>query len=177
MLLAGDEFGRTQQGNNNAYCQDNPVSWLDWDLAASPEGRALTAFTARLIRLRHAHPILRCARFLYGKEELLGGLLDIAWFDEQGRGISPEAWNDPAQRTLVLRRAARTDDGTIPVLTLLLNPTEERRPFQLPPPAMKTSILIDTAMPEAPEQPLTETTVVVSAHSAVLLLATAGGKS
>ena len=63
MLLAGDEFGRTQQGNNNAYCQDTPVSWLDWELAASPEGRALTAFTARLIRLRHAHPIFTAQSF------------------------------------------------------------------------------------------------------------------
>ena len=171
MLLAGDEFGRTQQGNNNAYCQDNAVSWLDWELATSADGRALAAFTARLIGLRHAHPILRCARFLYGKEELPGGVLDIAWFDEQGGPISPDAWNDPAQRTLVLRRAARADDGTIPVLTLLLNPTEECRQFHLPPPAMKTSVLIDTAKPEAPERPLTEAIVAVSAHSAVLLLA------
>ena len=97
MLLAGDEFGRTQQGNNNAYCQDTPISWLDWELAASVEGRALIAFTTRLIKLRHAHPILRCAKFLYGKEKLPGGLLDIAWFDDQGGVIPPEAWNDPEQ--------------------------------------------------------------------------------
>jgi isoamylase len=177
MLLAGDELGRTQQGNNNAYCQDNPISWLDWDVAAAPESRALIAFTTRLIKLRHAHPVLRCAKFLYGKEELPGGLLDIAWFDDQGGTISPDAWNDPEQRTLILRRAARNDDGAIQVLTLLLNPTGEDRPFHLPPPAMQTSILIDTAAPEAPDQPLVKETVAVSARSAVLLLAIADGQS
>jgi isoamylase len=176
MLLAGDEFGRTQQGNNNAYCQDTPISWLDWELAASVEGRALIAFTTRLIKLRHAHPILRCAKFLYGKEKLPGGLLDIAWFDEQGGMIPAEAWNDPEQQTLILRRASRSDDGTIPVLTLLLNPTTQDRPFRLPPPSMKTWVLIDTAAPEAPERPLTEETLTVSAHSTVLLLASVEGK-
>jgi isoamylase len=176
MLLAGDEFGRTQHGNNNAYCQDTPISWLDWQAASSVEARALSAFTARLIKLRQVHPILRCARFLYGKEKLSDGLLDIEWFDEQGGTISAEAWNDPEQRTLILRRASRDDGGTIPVLTLLLNPTGDDRPFHLPPPAMRTSILVDTAAPEAPERWLTEETVTVSAHSAVLLLATMEGQ-
>jgi glycogen operon protein len=145
-------------------------------LAASLEGRALTAFTARLIRLRHAHPILRCAKFLYGKEEFPGGILDIAWFDEQGGVIPPGDWNDPEHRTLILRRASRSNDGTIPVLTLLLNPTGDDCLFRLPPPAMNTSVLIDTAAPEAPEQPLTEETMTVSAHSAVLLLAAIEGQ-
>jgi len=176
MLLAGDEFGRTQQGNNNAYCQDNEISWLDWTLAAAPEGQALIAFTTRLIKLRHAHPILRCAKFLYGKEQLPGGVLDIAWFDEQGGTIAPDAWNDPEQRALILRRAARDDHGAVTVLTVLLNPTAEDRSFHLPPPAMQTTILIDTAAPEAPEQPLNEATVKVSARSVVLLLRTAEGK-
>ena len=63
MLLAGDEFGRTQSGNNNAYCQDNEMSWLDWSMAASPPGIALTAYVARLIALRREHPVLRHPRF------------------------------------------------------------------------------------------------------------------
>ncbi len=68
MLLAGDEFGRTQRGNNNAYCQDNEISWLDWSMAASPPGIALTAYVARLIRrLRHEHPVLRHPHFLHWK--------------------------------------------------------------------------------------------------------------
>src|SRR4051794_17816406 len=69
MLLGGDEFGRTQQGNNNAYCQDNEMSWFDWKLAESSEGRALIAYVARLVELRHQHPVLRCRHFLHGKDE------------------------------------------------------------------------------------------------------------
>ncbi len=67
MLLAGDEFGRTQGGNNNAYCQDNEVSWLDWSMAASPPGLALTDYVARLIALRREHPVLRHGYFLHGR--------------------------------------------------------------------------------------------------------------
>src|SRR5665213_1169312 len=109
MLLAGDEFGRTQQGNNNAYCQDNDVSWIDWTQAHSAEGTALAAFTTRVIGLRKRYSILRCRNYLYGKEETARGVLDMAWFDEQGGTISPEEWNNPEERCLVLRRSARID--------------------------------------------------------------------
>src|SRR6185312_6255954 len=63
MLLAGDEFGRTQQGNNNAYCQDNEVSWLDWRMADSAEGAELSDYVARLIALRRDYPVLRHPQF------------------------------------------------------------------------------------------------------------------
>src|SRR6202008_3331314 len=62
MLLAGDEACRTQHGNNNAYCQDNEISWFDWELAASPQGRQMTRFVARMIALRKSHPLLRETR-------------------------------------------------------------------------------------------------------------------
>src|SRR3954471_13837263 len=106
MLLAGDEFGRTQKGNNNAYCQDNETSWVDWNAAESDEGRLLTDFTARLIALRHQNPVLRSGNFLHGKDAPGPGVLDIAWFDEHGQVLSPDAWNNPAERSMVLRRAA-----------------------------------------------------------------------
>ncbi len=173
MLLAGDEFGRTQGGNNNPYCQDNEVSWLDWTLAASPEGRAFIEFTARLIALRRAHPALRQPNFLMGQHELAPDVLDIAWFDEAGAAIPPEAWNNPEQRTLVLRRAARLADGRVPMLTLLLNPTPEDRHFALPPPHRPTRLLLDTAHPAAPERDLCGTKVKVLARGAVMLLAQA----
>ena len=102
MLLAGDEFGRTQRGNNNAYCQDNEMSWLDWRMAGAPAGGSLIAYVARLIRLRREHPVLRCARFLHGKVYPAPGIADIAWFGEDGETISIDAWNDPQQRALVL---------------------------------------------------------------------------
>ena len=169
MLLAGDEIGRTQQGNNNPYCQDNEISWLDWKLTEAAEKFA--SFASRLIALRRAHPALRSPRFLYGRHELAPGVLDIAWFDERGEVIPAEAWNDPMERTLVLRRAVRLPDGSLPMLTLLLNPTEADRTFALPPPHVPTRLLIDTAAPEGPERTLdVGAQVTVEARSAVLVV-------
>ncbi|HEY6578335.1 MAG TPA: hypothetical protein VIY09_03360, partial [Rhizomicrobium sp.] len=177
MLLAGDEFGRTQNGNNNAYCQDNETSWIDWALARSPDGAALTAFVARLIALRKANPILRCRNYLYGKEETTRGVLDIAWFDEQGGIISADEWNNPNERTLVLRRSAKRDDDMVDVITLLLNPTPEDHTFHLPAPHLESRVLLDTANPEAPERKLDGAVVSVAARCAVLLMAGVGIKS
>jgi isoamylase len=173
MLLAGDEALRTQGGNNNAYCQDNEASWFDWSLLQQAEGRKLAAFVARLTALRRAHPALRCPKYLMGRHQLTTGVLDIAWFDENGAAIPPEAWNNPEERTLVLRRGAQLPGGRVSMLTLMLNPTAEDRRFRLPPPPRPALLLLDTADPDAPERPLRTDHVVVQAHSAVLLLADA----
>ena len=170
MLLAGDEFGRTQNGNNNAYAQDNETSWLDWRLATTPEGEALTAFVARLVALRKAHPVLRCKHFLHGREQPAAGVLDIAWFDETGVGVSPGAWNDQDQRTLILRRAALREDGLVAVLTLMLNPTDQNRVFSLPKPVTPAVMLLDAARPDMVEQDVASSEVAVDAHGAVLLM-------
>jgi glycogen operon protein len=170
MLLAGDEFGRSQQGNNNAYCQDNELSWLDWKQAASPEGQALAAFVARLLALRHAHPVLRCRHFMHGKEQPAPGIADISWFDQQGEAVSVEAWNNPDERVIVLRRAARDEEGAVPALTLFLNPTGEGLTFRIPPPHVPMRMLIDTDKPDAPERELTGETIDVAARSAVLVI-------
>src|SRR5205085_12474328 len=82
MLLAGDEFGHTQQGNNNAYCQDNAISWVDWNLAA--ESKVLMEYAARLIDIRRNHPVLRRARFLTGKWNEDIGSKDATWFTAAG---------------------------------------------------------------------------------------------
>ena len=105
MLLAGDEFGRTQHGNNNAYCQDNEISWIDWEQAEFAARTALTEFVARVIALRKNYPLLRETRFLYGDREVLPGLYDVSWFDERGTALAIEAWQDPEGRALTLRRA------------------------------------------------------------------------
>jgi isoamylase len=167
MLLAGDEFGRTQKGNNNAYCQDNDISWVDWTLAATDAGKELTAFVARLASLRRQYPILRCDKFLHGKDEPAPGIIDIAWFDEQGEIIAPEAWNDPQRRTVVLRRAQPTN-GDVAILTCFFNPEPEDRIFKLPPPRLATQVLIDSANPAAPEWKLETDTLTVKARSVVL---------
>ncbi len=169
MLLAGDEFGRTQGGNNNAYCQDNEVSWLDWQMAASPAGAALIAYVAQLAAIRREHPVLRSPVFLHGRVHPAPGIADIAWFDEDGGTISADAWNDLDQRTLVLRRAMASPEGKVAILTLLLNPTDEHRHFRLPAPHLPARVLLDSAAREADEREVHGSGLPVAAHSAVLL--------
>jgi glycogen operon protein len=170
MLLAGDEFGRTQSGNNNAYCQDNEISWLDWVMADSPEGREMISFVSKLIAVRQEHTALRSRHFLHGHREPAPGIFDIAWFNEDGENVPEASWTNPEHRLLCLRRATRNGDRTVSVLTLLLNPTAEERVFQLPQPALPGRVLIDTAQPNT-EAELKEPKVEVKAHSAVLLYA------
>ena len=170
MLLGGDEFGRTQRGNNNAYCQDNEISWIDWRLAESPEGKALIAFVSRLTEVRRRYAVLRCRNFLHGKDEPAPGVRDIEWFDTRGEIISEQAWNNGEERILAVRRAATEHDGTIPILTLLLNPTAEPVRFRLPGPRLPTRILIDSATPDAPERDIEGEEIEVAGRSAVLTI-------
>ena len=170
MLLMGDEVRRTQLGNNNAYCQNNEMSWFDWKLAESSEGRALIAYVARLVELRHQHSVLRCRHFLHGKDEPAPGVLDIQWFDTQGNVISDSAWNNGEERVLALRRASRSDDASVPMLSLYLNPTANEVRFRMPPPKLPTRILIDSSEPDAPEHDLAGDEIAVAARSAALTI-------
>ena len=168
MVLAGDEFGRTQNGNNNAYCQDNETSWIDWSLLDGPDGQILSDFVAALAKARHDYPLLRCRSFLYGDRELAPGITDIAWFDEKAQTPSPDDWNAAEARLLTLRRAAHGDDGTICVMTLMLNATQEARSFRIPPPT-PVILMIDSANPGAPEMLVEGEEVEVAPQSLVLL--------
>jgi glycogen operon protein len=96
MLLAGDEFGRTQGGNNNAYCQDNEISWLNWDL--KDKGRHLTDYVRRLIGYRHKYPILRRNLFLNGEYSEDLGVKDVTWINANGREMQDHNWGDTGMR-------------------------------------------------------------------------------
>ena len=98
MLLGGDEIARTQRGNNNAYCQDNEISWIDWGL----DGRAerMLAFTRRLIELRAKHPVFHRADFLTGEERMGSGAPDVWWFRYDGRKMTQRNWRDGNALTL-----------------------------------------------------------------------------
>jgi len=98
MLAAGDEMGRTQLGNNNAYCQDNELSWIDWDL--DDEQRALLEFTRKLVRLRAAHPLLQRATFFRGRDIRGIGVRDIAWFRHDGAAMTDEDWSNASTSSL-----------------------------------------------------------------------------
>ncbi|RAK52227.1 glycogen debranching protein GlgX [Phenylobacterium deserti] len=147
MLLGGDEFGRSQNGNNNAYCQDNELSWFDWDQLQGEAAQPLIDFTARLIALRKAHPLLRSTHFLYGQQKVAPGVLDIDWFDERGMNLTQDDWRNPEGRALVMRRARLLDDGAMETLTLLLNGSHEAITFTLPKPATNPEVLVDSANP------------------------------
>jgi glycogen operon protein len=98
MILAGDELGRTQRGNNNAYCQDNEIAWHDWEL--TPEQRALFDFTRRLLTLRREQPVLRRRRFFAGGYVAGSELRDIVWFRPNGGEMSADDWREPHFRAL-----------------------------------------------------------------------------
>jgi glycogen operon protein len=176
MLLAGDEFGQTQDGNNNAYCQDNRMSWLDWTKAESPEGIALQAFISRLIVIRRAHPSLRSSYFVHGRDEPAPGILDIEWFDTNGQPMVPEAWQDGNGRSIALRRASRIENGHVDVSLLLLNASAEDHAFTLPEPRVTWRLVIDSADPPMAGRVVAQESVKVAAHSAVLLVADVEGK-
>ncbi len=98
MLLAGDEIARTQRGNNNAYCQDNEISWIDWRLDGRAERQL--AFTKRLIELRSKHPVFHRADFLTGEERMGSGQPDVWWFRPDGRKMTQRNWRDNDALTL-----------------------------------------------------------------------------
>ncbi|MBY6200955.1 glycogen debranching protein GlgX [Maritalea mobilis] len=96
MILAGDEVGHSQKGNNNAYCQDNEISWIDWDNADED----FRAFTRDLIAFRKAHPILRQKRFLHSQERAVDGVEDLFWWREDGAPMAQDDWDDDQRRVL-----------------------------------------------------------------------------
>jgi glycogen operon protein len=99
MLSHGDELGRTQRGNNNAYCQDTPLAWIDWDL--DPEREALLDYTRRVLALRAASPVFRQRSFFTGAPIGAGHeVADMAWFRPDGRRMTPVEWTDPGTQTM-----------------------------------------------------------------------------
>ncbi|MFF0194248.1 glycogen debranching protein GlgX [Streptomyces anulatus] len=182
MLVAGDEMGRTQGGNNNAYCQDNATGWLDWSLLEQPRWRELTELTARVLTLRRTHPVLRRRAFFSGRAQAPDGLRDLAWFARDGREMTEGDWYAPAA-TLGLYLSGRdipgrdargepvTDDSFLAVLHAGAEPTV----FALPgaPWAARYELVLDTSREEQTEAPGTVldggTEMTVPARSVLLL--------
>jgi isoamylase len=150
MMLAGDEFGRTQQGNNNAYCQDNEISWLNWDIA--DKGRSLTRFVQTLTKLRHDYPILRRSRFLTGSYNEALGVKDVAWINANGSEITGEEWGDGNMRCFGMLMDGRAQEtgirrrGRDATMLMILNGHHDMVQFTFPECAggSKWQLLIDT---------------------------------
>ncbi|MCP9469622.1 MAG: glycogen debranching protein GlgX [Nitrospira sp.] len=138
MLCGGDEIGRTQHGNNNAYCQDNDVSWYDWKLDATK--RDLLSFVRNLIAFRKRHPVLRRRRFFQGRRLRGSEVKDLSWFRPDGKEMTDEDWNAGYVKSLALRLAgdaiSETDEKGRPIvddtILVLLNAHHEPLAFTLP---------------------------------------------
>lgn len=148
MLLGGDEFGRTQQGNNNAYCQDGEISWVDWKLLEEDKGSALSEYVATLLRIRADFTCLQSGAFLNGDREVVNGIKELGWFDPGGHGVKDADWQDVHAKALTVRRAGFDVDGKPHVTLLLINGSEEEIVFRFPEPIPEEGgwhLLIDSA--------------------------------
>jgi isoamylase len=153
MLTAGDEMGRSQQGNNNAYCQDNELTWIDWSL--SKENKQLLKFVQRLVRLRKKHPAFRRRGFFQGHDIFGVGVKDITWLSDSGGEMTEKQWQQSFARCLGLflagdaidehdERGRKISDANF---ILLFNSHHEDIQFLLPaePPLARWEVLVDTA--------------------------------
>jgi isoamylase len=149
MLCGGDEFGRTQQGNNNAYCQDNPISWYDWQW--QPWQDAHFAFTRRLLELRRSHPALQQRFFFAGRPLHEGGPKDLDWLDTDGRELSEDKWSSSETRTLgMFISGVAGDDGFL----VIVHAGSHEQTFVLPGPPYgeRYDVVVDTAHPDVVER-------------------------
>jgi glycogen operon protein len=156
MICGGDEIGRTQRGNNNAYCQDSEISWTHWDL--SDADRAFLEFTARLLRYRKSNPVLRRQHFFSGRAIRGANVKDVAWLGPSGAEMSDAAWQEPHVRALGMRLEGETLDEVDArgrrlegdTTLILLNAHHDAIPFKLSAFVRRPiwQCVADTAVPE-----------------------------
>jgi isoamylase len=180
MLLGGDEIARTQRGNNNAYCQDNEISWFHWE--PDEQRERLLEFTRRLIHFRSAHPVFRRTQFLTGESPLASGLPDSWWFRPDGRKMTRRDWANDGLRSIGLflngdeipTRTRQGEDVSDESFLLLFNSHHEPVTFLLPPRrfGQRWKLELSTAEPEIEEGERNFTAraeVTVQGRSIVLL--------
>ncbi|MDM7853501.1 glycogen debranching protein GlgX [Cellulomonas alba] len=180
MILHGDELGRTQQGNNNTYCQDNELSWVDWDL--DDQRTALLEFTRRVVRLRKEHPVFRRRRFFAGAAEHGGEseLRDIAWFNPAGDHMADDAWTGEDARAVTvflngdaipepdMRGRGITDDSFL----ILFNGQLEATTFTIPDAEYGTTwtVVLDTDSQVDPGDTIDAGEDLALAHRSMVVL-------
>lgn len=171
MILAGDEMGHSQQGNNNAYCQDGPISWLDWDGMDTD----MLAFTRRLIQFRRNHPILRQKLFLHSKARAADGKADVLWWHSTGRRMTPADWEDPALAHICVEMRTASDTpayADVEYALFLVFNAGAALDVALPPApdGQVWSRRINTATPDAPPERLSMGRMAVAPHSVSALV-------
>jgi glycogen operon protein len=157
MICGGDEICRTQQGNNNAYCQDNPISWYDWQL--SEEAKEMLDFTSLLLKVRREHPALHRTKFFQGRQIRGSNIRDIIWYRPDGEEMDDEDWTSPHTRGLSMFLSGTgiddVDDDGVPIhddnLLLMLNASVMDVEFYTPKFNAKWELLVDTFNPKNQE--------------------------
>jgi len=160
MMLAGDELGRTQNGNNNVYGQDNQLNWIDWN-AVTTDGRRLLEFTRKLIALRKSYPMLRRGRYLVGQHNAELDVKDLAWLSPTGDEITEEQWNDGRAKCFGMLLDGRAQPtgikqrGSDATLLIVFNAHHDVVKFMLPevPEGKRWTRLIDTNLPAGFDTP------------------------
>ena len=180
MIVAGDEFGRTQGGNNNAYCQDSEIGWIDWNL--SEDGQTLLDFTRKLGELRHRYPVLRRNRFYTGRYDEVHGVKDVTWIRSDGKECEFGDWTDSALHCVGMMMDGRAQMNSVPqdgdhsTLMIVVNAGRDAIAFTAPPckDGVSWTRLIDTNDGQKPEQefPIGETCPVPSRGLVLLRLNT-----
>ncbi|WP_102107014.1 glycogen debranching protein GlgX [Oceaniglobus roseus] len=171
MLLAGDEFGNSQSGNNNAYCQDNAVSWIDWDTADAE----FHAFTKRMIRFRKDHPILRQKLFLHARERAIDGMEDLFWGRTDGTPMTSADWEDPTLACVCCElRTASGTPGYGATETAIFAVFNAGEPCEVAIPDAPEGLAwvweIDTSRPDDPVRPAAGTMTVAADSVSVLVM-------
>jgi isoamylase len=187
MIAGGDEFGRTQHGNNNAYCQDNTTSWFDWDWEDWQS--QLKVFASDLLHLRHLHSAFRQRFFFEGTPVHEGGPKDLAWLGADGDEVTDDDWHDPSARTLGMYLAGEShgqDSEGQPVrdeaFLVILHAGADPLPFRLPgaPYASGYRLVVDTSTGQSRESEDVhdpEASIMIQARSLVVLHALAAPRT
>ena len=182
MLLAGDEFGQTQHGNNNAYCHDDELSWLNWSLLDGEQGRARRDFVAQAIALRKRLPLLRAEYYCHDNNPIAPGVVPVSWFDERGIELSEDDWNNYTARLLGLQRCQldHADAARVQIVVMLLNADSVAHEFVLPYPELDFECALDTSNKNLPNAGANQPGVgtirdcaLVAEHSVMVLTCTA----
>ncbi len=174
LLLAGDEFARSQDGNNNAYCQDNELTWFDWQAVA--QNTDLVGFTARLCRLREQHAVFRRRQFCTGAPAHEGGRDDLDWYRPDGMPMSAEDWGASYARAVTMALSGDTGDDAPPddPFLLMFNAWWEPINFAVPEALRNLGwhLEIDTAHPAESDRNIDTSAVPVTERSLVMLRGT-----
>ena len=192
MLLAGDECNHSQQGNNNAYCQDNEITWIDWNKADKAVGREQLTFVQGLIKLRKEHPLLNRKNYQHGKEiSAKTGLPDLSWLNSKGDAMVHEDWVNPEEKCLGMLLAdvgekrtlskdmfssnqyCSVEYGNNDALLIVLNADRKDQLFCCPTLPGEWKIIVDTqyknSLDENIQNVIKNTQIMVTAHSCVVL--------